>query len=228
MKEKIALCVLIALLCVTSVFAQTKRKKSSASNNSKSVVGILYRVAGGAHMHYIFLNTPKGIINFTATTEKTRWTGFRNNDLAWNKGAEWRVVYRETIGDEKEAYGEAIAQSVAFTGRVDSSAVNAENLGYRYLDFLSDGNYRQAYAMLSQSAMQKLSFGNFQNLYRSAELVPRTVTICSHTNDKVSLLLEFEMGGNFQGSEIVRINGEWYIDKVSGFESGFDYFVLRC
>jgi hypothetical protein len=120
------------------------------------------------------------------------------------------VAYRGTPG------GELAAAAVTYTGQKDEVVSGAAEAGWRFLDALSNKDYRQAYARLSPALKRRMDFDAFTKAYRETEVDRRAVIICSQSEGKVVLLLA--PGGSdvppYQPAEVASIGGEWLLNRL--------------
>lgn len=227
--NKIFFLTVCALTCLSSLLPAkgNVHQRQTGGHTKKVAVGVLYSYGGGSHVQYAKLKTQRGIISFSITDgTKTNFKSYKEYQGSfdknwWNLGAEWRVAY-EVPNNPDDEFG-AYAESVMFTGRVEPSIAGANALAYQYLDLLSNRNSINAYAKLSVGAKESIGFDTFVKMYRSIDVSWRSAVICSHSTDKVNLvLLPTGIDGSvFQRSEISRLSGGWYITSLSGFqESG--------
>ena len=228
MTKRCFFCLILMLPCAVNGLAQTGNKRPPrrrpAVARQWSAVGILYGVGAGQRITSCFLKTPDGVIEFS-TTDRTRTSGFNDGERAWSLGAQWQVIYHESTD---RALG-AVADSVSFTGRVEQSIADAVRLASEYQDLLSNGNYGQAYAKLSPSARQGISFDDFKRMYKSVEVNMSSEIICSHSGEKVVLLLapQGSEGGLYQRCEMVWTADGWRIDRLLRLESS-EGQIPRC
>jgi hypothetical protein len=207
--ERFLLVLLISLLMAINSFAQRKMIHTDQQRELKAIVGILYSSSGGEHIRKNVLKTANGFLVVT-TQDSTRYVGFRRKN-AWSLGAQWRVIYRTS-----EEFGLA-AESVTFTGRVDSALAKAEQLVREYLYALSKNDYRQAYAKLSSVARHKLVFNKFKSLYKEIDLTGSSIHICAYSHDKVTMFIALggEIEGIYQQCIFVQEEGVWYISNLA-------------
>jgi hypothetical protein len=223
MPRRCSLLLIIVTLLTTSSLAQATRNRlpaKSRGSQKKSAVGIIYSSEGGSHITDWVLKTPNGTVRFQTwsggppypSKRGTPFIGFRRTKRDSALGEEWRVVYHDCSSEDDP--GLNCADSVTFTGRVEPSIVSAENLVNRFSAAYSERNYNGAYSMLSPSAKQKISPGEFRNIPN--QYIPGPpISICSHSNDRVIVLMKFGVyGGPYQRSEIVRIDNRWYINEL--------------
>lgn len=226
MMNRIFFLTVCALSCLSGLLPAkgNVQQRQTGGHTIKLAVGVLYSYGGGSHIQYAKLKTQKGVISFAITDgTRTNFASFKQYQGAfdknwWNLGAEWRVTY-EVPNDPNDEFGPS-AESVTFTGHVEPSIAGANAFAYQYLDLLSNKNGNQAYAKLSSVAKQNLSLDDFLRMYRSVDVSMRAAVVCSHSADKVILLLAPSGvdGNTFQRCEITRVSAGWYINRLSGFQ----------
>lgn len=217
------ICFLILTIAVCAVASQAQRKPApkKPAAAAKTAEGVLYFVGHGNQITQCVVQTDAGAIEFDATN-KTRYIGFKTKFQpefqipAWNLGAKWRVVYRNT------PYG-MWADSITYLGEVKAIA-DAEELGRSFLHSIADADFKTAYSRLSPKAKQTTSLNALIKIYKDVEVTFRSVIICSQTNDAVQILLAphgADGGDLYQPAEVVQIGGKSFINSLGAFRETY-------
>jgi hypothetical protein len=213
MTKKILWISVCFFLVVGVAQAQRKPSASKAVVPTKTATGLLYFVNSGQGTQTCLLKTPEGILE-VLVTKKTRVVDFPADDSAWKLGAEWRVAYYKP-----KDYSGFQADAITFTGKIVSAIADAETVARDYNYALSgdDRDYRTAYSKLTEAAGRNLSFADFTKMYKGVEVITSAVKVCSHSDEKVVMLLTF-YGVNpndyFQQIEIVQNDGKSAINRL--------------
>lgn len=205
----------IVLIVICSALAAPAQQKRPIAG-TRTVTGIVYRNTGGQGWRHVFIKTPRERVYFEFSKLSTRWVNLRD-PKAWEMGAEWRVILKGNF-----------AQSITFTGRVEEPIYRAQEIAWKYLRYIEDEKYAEAYDLLTVATKRKWEFRDFQGMYRPKKGDLRNASVCSHSADWVSLSLEFEGSRAFQHVEAVKIGERWYLHHLRSFSSGYSYHNYVC
>lgn len=233
-RNLLPLAVLLVLVSIVGVPAQSKRKPQAkpASAPKMTATGLLYFGGDGQGIQTCLLKTPDRIIEISVTS-KTRVLNFPASGAAWKLGSEWRVIYYKS----KDAALGLEADTVTFTGKRNPAITAAEGIARAYLKALSseNKNYGEAYAELSATAQQNLSVANFKKIYEPVDFDLKTIRVCSHSVEKVVLLLGFFTVDDtlYQRVEVGPIDDEYFkdqfrINRLFDFEKSVDEAEAAC
>jgi hypothetical protein len=213
MTKKIWWISLSFMLVVGMAQAQRKPVPRRTAVPAKTATGLLYFVDSGQGSQTCLIKTPEGILE-VLVMNKTQVVNFPADHSAWHLGAEWRITYHKS-----KDYPGFQADTIAFTGKIVSAIAAAEVVARDYNYALSDDNkdYKTAYSKLTKAAGQNLRFADFTKMYEGVEVITSAVRVCSHSDEKVVMLLTFygvSPNDHFQRVEIFQTGGKYGINRL--------------